>query len=82
VEVEFDELQRVIRDSKLVKLVIAKDAFLDARLDLEQMNINGATLFRGLDGLGRKVQDVLNSVESYLRERDGVGTLVQSEHIL
>ncbi len=71
IEVGFDELQRVILDSKLIKIVITKDAFLGARSDLEQMNINGATLFRGLDGLGRKVQDVLNAVERHLRRQEG-----------
>lgn len=70
IEVGFEELQRVLLDSKLVKIIITKDAFLDARSDLEQMNINGATLFRGLDGLGRKVQDILNSVEHHLSKQD------------
>ena len=42
-----------------------KDCFLEARVDLEQMNINGATLFRGLDGLGKNFHDVLNAVEIY-----------------
>jgi len=70
IEVGLEELQRVFLDSKLIKIIITKDAFLDARSDLEQMNINGATLFRGLDGLGRKVQDVLNSVEHHLRKQD------------
>jgi hypothetical protein len=59
-----DALQ-IVQKSKLVKLVLTKAAFLDARVDLEQMNINGATLFRGLDGLGKRVNDVLNTLESY-----------------
>jgi len=70
-EITFEELKRIIPISKLVKVVITEEAFLDARLDLEQMNINGATLFRGLDGLGRYSQDVLNTVECYLREKQG-----------
>ncbi len=71
IEVGFEEFQHILLDSKLIKIIITKDAFLDARSDLEQMNINGATLFRGLDGLGRKVQDVLNTVERYLRAQEG-----------
>lgn len=70
-EITFEDLQRVILNSNLVKLVITEEAFLDARLDLEQMNINGATLFRGLDGLARHSQDVLNTTEHYLREKQG-----------
>jgi len=70
-EITFEELERVLIISKLVKVVITEEAFLDARLDLEQMNINGATLFRGLDGLGRHSQDVLNTVEHYLRKKQG-----------
>lgn len=70
-EISFEELQRVLLNSKLVKVVITEEAFLDARLDLEQMNINGATLFRGLDGLGRHSQDVLNTAEHYLRQKQG-----------
>jgi hypothetical protein len=70
-EITFEELKRVLLISKLVKVVITEEAFLDARLDLEQMNINGTTLFRGLDGLGRHSQDVLNTAEHYLREKQG-----------
>ncbi|HUT70172.1 MAG TPA: FRG domain-containing protein [Desulfatiglandales bacterium] len=70
-EIRFEELKRIIPISKLVKVVITEEAFLDARLDLEQMNINGATLFRELDGLGRYSQDVLNTVEHHLREKQG-----------
>jgi len=58
----------LIENTKLIKIIIKKDAFLDARSDLEQMNINAATLFRGLDGLGKKVQDVLTGVEQYMRK--------------
>jgi len=50
---------------------MTEECFLDAGLDLEQMNINGATLFRRLDGLGRKVYDVLNAVEHYIMELNG-----------
>jgi len=67
IEVGFEEIEHRLLHSKLIKIIITKDAFLDARSDLKQMNINGATLFRGLDGLGRKVQDVLTVVERHLR---------------
>lgn len=66
--VSFDALSGILDNSKLIKIVMTKDCFLDARLDLKQMNINGATLFPGLDGLGRKVHDVLNTIEHYLME--------------
>lgn len=66
--VSFDELSGILDNSKLIKIVMTKGCFLDARLDLEQMNINSATLFPGLDGLGRKVHDVLDEVERYLNE--------------
>lgn len=66
-QVSFAEISGVLENSKLIKIVMTKDSFLDARLDLEQMNINSATLFRGLDGLGKKGRDVLNAVEHYLR---------------
>jgi hypothetical protein len=68
-KIGFDEIEKIIKSSMLIKIIIAKDAFLDARTDLAQMNINAATLFRGLDGLGKKVQDVLNSVEHYISKR-------------
>ncbi len=70
-KMSFDEILAVLKNSKLIKIVMTKDSFLDARLDLEQMNINGATLFRGLDGLGKKGYDVLNTVEHYLKELTG-----------
>jgi hypothetical protein len=70
-EVRFEELLRVLQNSKLVKIVMTKDCFLDARLDLEQMNINGATLFRGLDGLGKHLYDVLNLIERHQTELSG-----------
>lgn len=66
---KLDDVLHVVEESKLVKLILAKKAFLDARLDLEQMNINGVTLFRGLDGLGKRVHEVLNTVESYQNEK-------------
>ena len=66
-EASDNEITEIAQNSKLVKIIITKDAFLDARTDLEQMNINAATLFSGLDGLGRKVQDVLNAVERHIR---------------
>ncbi len=65
----FSDIHKIIQNSKLIKIILAKDAFLNARLDLEQMNINAATLFHGLDGLERKVQDVLNDVEHYMRKK-------------
>ena len=67
-KIEFEELPDIIQESKLMKIVMDKDCLLDARLDLEKMNINGATLFRGLDGLGRHVHRILNTVEHHLRE--------------
>jgi len=70
-EVGLEEIRDVLKSSKLVKIVMTKDCFLDARLDLEQMNINGVTLFRGLDGLGKHLQDVLNTVEDYQRNKTG-----------
>ena len=76
IEVGFEEFQRVLLDSKLIKIIITKDAFLDARSDLEQMNMNGATLFRGLDGLGRKVQDVLNTVVKMGSCKNGVKSTI------
>jgi PII-like signaling protein len=66
-EVTFEGLLPVLHKSKLIKIVMTKDSFLDARLDLKQMNINGTTLFRGLDGLGKNLHDVLNALEDYQR---------------
>jgi len=67
-KVELKEILPDLQHSKLMKIIMANDCFLKARLDLEQMNINGATLFRGLDGIERHVHDVLNTVEHYLKE--------------
>lgn len=74
-EFRLEESIDFLQNSKLVKIVMEKDCFLEARLDLGQMNINGTTLFRGLDGLGKHVHDVLNAVEAYqkgLRGRTSV----------
>jgi len=59
----------ILNQTKLVKLIIDKKAFLEARTDLEQMNIHGASLFRGLEGLGKKALDVLNTLETHLNEK-------------
>ena len=67
-EVTFEELSSVFEISKVVKITMTKDCFLDARIDLEQMNINAATLFGGLDGLGKKLHGILNTVELYQKE--------------
>lgn len=67
-EVTFGELQSVLEISGVVKITMTKDCFLDARIDLEQMNINAATLFRGLDGLGKKLHSILDTVELYQKE--------------
>jgi hypothetical protein len=68
-EVRFEEVQQLLQNSKLLKIILTKDCFLDARLDLDQMNINGATLFRGLDGLGKHTHGILNIVENYLKNK-------------
>lgn len=68
VEITVDDVLSLLKELKLVKMVLEKECFLDARLDLEQMNINGATLFRGLDGLGKRANDVLNTVECFQNE--------------
>ena len=67
-EVTYEELSNVLEISKVVKITMTKDCFLDARIDLKQMNINAATLFRGLDGLGKNLHNILDTVELYLRE--------------
>lgn len=67
-EVKIEEVLPLLEKSRLIKIVMPKDCLLDARLDLEQMNINGATLFRGLDGLGKRTYDVLNAVENYQKD--------------
>jgi len=69
IKINFKDFQHVINSSKLIKIIITKDAFLNARSDLEQMNINAATLFHGLDGLGRKVQDVFNDIEHLMKKQ-------------
>ncbi len=70
-EVRLEEVLQLLQKVALIKIVMTKDCFLDARLDLKQMNINGVTLFRGLDGLGRHVHDVLNIVEKHLNDLGG-----------
>ena len=67
-ETTIKELLPALQKAKLIKIILEKDSFLDARMDLQQMNINGASLFRGLDGLGKHLYDVLNSVENYQRK--------------
>ncbi|MCX5829932.1 MAG: FRG domain-containing protein [Deltaproteobacteria bacterium] len=68
-KVNLEEALLLLQNSKLVKIVMTEDCLLDARLDLKQMNIGGATLFRGLDGLGKHSYDILTILEKHLKDR-------------
>jgi len=68
-EVGIEELLPILKTSKIVKIIMSKACFLNARIDLEQMNINSTTLFRGLDGLGKNLKSVFNSIELHIREK-------------
>lgn len=65
VENSFENISSILPDIKLLKIILTPDCFLDARLDLQEMNINYFTLFRGLDGLGKHLTDTLNRVEAF-----------------
>ncbi len=64
-EISFDELFEIVKTTKIFKIILKKECFLDARMDLESMNINAFTLFPGLDGLAKHLSDSLNSLEAH-----------------
>ena len=65
--IELGSMPDIIASSKIIKIILTNSCFLNARLDLNSMNLNAFTLFRGLDGLGKHLSDILNSFELYER---------------
>ena len=66
-DIHLEEVPEIVSTSNVIKIEIPKTCFLDARIDLNSMNINAFSLFRGLDGLGKHLSDILNSIELYER---------------
>lgn len=67
--VDLKDTASILDNTKVLKLILTKDCFLDARTDLNKMSVNSLTLFRGLDGLGKHQYDILNSFENYERKK-------------
>jgi hypothetical protein len=64
-EAPLTEMTNILEGIKILKIVLLHECLLDARMDLNAMNINAFTLFRDLDGLGKQLSDRLNSVEAF-----------------
>lgn len=63
--IKLDSTFELVNSFKIIKIILPKSCFLNARLDLSSMNLNAFSSFGGLDGLGKHLSDILNSVESY-----------------
>jgi hypothetical protein len=69
-QISINEMFDIINNSKIIKIIMTRESFLEARLDLEKMNINSSSLFGGLEGLAKKSDDFLNRFERYINEKD------------
>lgn len=63
IETDRNSFLKIVNSNNLIKIILPKSSFLDARIDLDSMNLNAFNLFGGLDGLGKDLSAILNSVE-------------------
>ncbi len=67
IELEEPIKSKLVYETRIIKFIIPRKIYVVALYDLNDMNINAATLFPGLDGLARSLNLIMRNMERMLQ---------------